>query len=97
MEPAPNNAFLSGRSKMDNSMDSQSQKSMKFNVVLEAAKEGGFVATCVEVPSAISQGETEQEALDNVADAIQSILELRRIDARRAAALGHLRTVEVNA
>lgn len=78
-------------------MEGQSPTSMKFTVVLEAAKEGGFVATCVEVPGAISQGQTEQETLDNVTDAIQSILELRRHDARKAAALGHLRTVEVNA
>lgn len=56
---------------------------MKFTATLEPAPEGGFTAQCVEVPGAISQGETEAEALDNVADAIALILETRRNQAQR--------------
>lgn len=35
--------------------------------------DGGYVAQCVEWPGAISQGDTEAEALDNLADAVDAI------------------------
>ncbi len=39
-------------------------------------EEGGYTVTCKEIPAAISQGETIQEALDNIADAIELCLEV---------------------
>jgi predicted RNase H-like HicB family nuclease len=39
--------------------------------------DGGFVADCPQLPGAMSQGETEQEALENLADAVDGILYLR--------------------
>jgi predicted RNase H-like HicB family nuclease len=38
-------------------------------------EEGGYTVACKEIPTAISQGETIQEALDNIADAIALCLE----------------------
>lgn len=72
---------------------------MQLTVLLEEAPEGGFTATCVEIPGAISEGETQEEALENVADAIRMILEVRRSEAKETAARthSHLETVEVNA
>jgi predicted RNase H-like HicB family nuclease len=72
---------------------------MKFTVVLEEAAEGGYVVQCVEIPGAISQGDTVDEALANVADAIKEILSVRRADAQRVAKVSHgtLTTVEVDA
>jgi predicted RNase H-like HicB family nuclease len=72
---------------------------MKFHVVLEPQPEGGFTAACVEIPGAISEGETEEEALENVSDAIQMILVHRRADAEATARREHalLRTVDVDA
>ena len=32
---------------------------------------GGFTVTCKEIPQAISKGETEAEALDNITDAVE--------------------------
>lgn len=46
-----------------------SRMNMKFHVMLEPQPEGGFTATCVGIPGAICEGETE--ALDNVLDAIR--------------------------
>lgn len=46
----------------------------KFTVVLEAAEEGGYIATCLELPVA-SQGETREEALNNIKEAIEGYLE----------------------
>lgn len=49
----------------------------QFTVVLTPdLEEGGFTMTCREIPAVISQGETEQEALDNILDAIELCLEV---------------------
>ncbi len=37
--------------------------------------EGGFWATCLEVPGANGQGQTREECLDNLKQAIQLLLE----------------------
>lgn len=36
--------------------------------------DGGWVAECIDLPGCMSQGETEQEALDNIRDAIEETL-----------------------
>lgn len=51
---------------------------MKYTVVLEPQEEGGFTVQCVELPGAISQGETKEEALINIKEAIELILEVQR-------------------
>lgn len=68
---------------------------MTFQVVLEENPEGGFTATCVEIPGAISQGESSEEALHNVREAIELILDVRRKAAREGT--GRLASVDVNA
>ena len=40
--------------------------------------EGGFWATCLEVPGANGQGETKEECLGNLREAIPLILETER-------------------
>jgi len=48
----------------------------EFTAVLKPdLEDGGYTITCKEIPAAISQGETIQEALDNLADAIELCLE----------------------
>lgn len=70
----------------------------EYHVVLEEQPEGGFTVQCVEVPGAISQGETEDEALENIKDAIRGILEVRRAKARSSLGPGSsVRTVDVDA
>jgi len=47
-----------------------------FTVVLTPdLEDGGFTVQCQEEPAAISHGETEQEALDNIIDALELCLE----------------------
>lgn len=43
---------------------------MSFAVVLEKNDEGGWTATCPILPGCISEGETREEALRNIRDAI---------------------------
>lgn len=50
--------------------------SMKYMVILEPQEEGGFTARCVELPGAISEGETMTEALQNIREAANLICEV---------------------
>ncbi len=48
----------------------------QFTVILTPdLEDGGFTVQCKEEPAAISQGETEQEALDNIAEVLEEHLE----------------------
>ena len=49
---------------------------MKYAAVLEPQEEGGFAVRCVEIPGAISQGETREEALANIKEAIELVLDV---------------------
>lgn len=49
-----------------------------FTVVFEKAAEGGYCVFVEELPGAISQGETIEEARENIKDAIELILEVNR-------------------
>jgi predicted RNase H-like HicB family nuclease len=48
----------------------------KFTVLLEPAEEGGFIVKSVELPVA-TQGETKEEALSNIKEAIEGYLEVK--------------------
>ena len=50
---------------------------MKFIVTIERDEDGMFVVECPSVPGCVSQGKTEQEADENIKDAIKQCLEVR--------------------
>lgn len=50
---------------------------MKLIVTLERDETGAVVAECPAIPGCVSQGKTEDEALDNIREAIQACLEAR--------------------
>ena len=49
---------------------------LKFTGLLESAEEGGFVIKCIELPVA-TEGETKEEALANLKEAIEEYIEVR--------------------
>ena len=49
-----------------------------FKAIIEAGEDGYFVAKCIEIPEAISQGKTKEEALKNIREAIEAVLEWRQ-------------------
>jgi predicted RNase H-like HicB family nuclease len=51
---------------------------MKLSAVFEPAKEGGYTCFVEEIPAAISQGETLEEAKANLADAVKLVLQCQR-------------------
>ncbi|CAN5673295.1 hypothetical protein BH24ACT21_BH24ACT21_02390 [soil metagenome] len=55
----------------------------KYTAVFERGEDGWWVASCLEIPEAITQGETIEEARENLKDAIQLVLEVRREDGEK--------------
>jgi len=55
----------------------------EFTAIIEEAPEGGYWAICPEIPGANGQGETIEEAKNNLKEAIELILEDRREDILR--------------
>jgi predicted RNase H-like HicB family nuclease len=55
----------------------------KFSAIVHRGEpdEGGFWATCVEVPGANGQGETREECLASLARAVSELLALSRAEA----------------
>ncbi|NCO66655.1 MAG: HicB family protein [Candidatus Aquicultor secundus] len=47
---------------------------MKYLVYLEPQPEGGYTVTVPALPGCISEGETKEEALENVKDAIEGYI-----------------------
>lgn len=52
--------------------------SRKFDVELTIGEDGWWVVECPSLPGCVSQGRTEEEALENIKEAIQACLEVRR-------------------
>ena len=48
---------------------------MKFRVLLEPSPDGGFTALVPSLPGCLSEGDTREEALDNIREAIELYLE----------------------
>lgn len=48
---------------------------MKLKIVLEPSEEGGFTAVVPALPGCISEGESREEALANIREAIDLYLE----------------------
>ena len=50
---------------------------MRFIVTMERDETGVFVMECPSIPGCVSQGDTEEEALANIREAIRDCLEVR--------------------
>ena len=48
-----------------------------FHVTLDRDEDGAWIVECPSIPDCLSQGKTEEEALENVKDAISLCLEVR--------------------
>ena len=55
----------------------------ELTAIIEKAPEGGFWAICPEVPGANGQGETVEEAKENLREAVALILKDRLEDIKR--------------
>ncbi|OGP63122.1 MAG: hypothetical protein A2169_09840 [Deltaproteobacteria bacterium RBG_13_47_9] len=48
---------------------------MKLKIILEPSEEGGYTAIVPSLPGCISEGDTKEEALKNIREAIELYLE----------------------
>jgi predicted RNase H-like HicB family nuclease len=49
---------------------------MKLKVLISEGEDGWLVVECSSIPGCISQGKNQQEALDNIKEAIEGCLEV---------------------
>jgi len=50
---------------------------MQFNVTIDRDEDGIWVVECPSIPGCVSQGQTKDEALANIQDAIRACLQVR--------------------
>jgi predicted RNase H-like HicB family nuclease len=50
---------------------------MRFNVTIDRDEDGIWIVECPSIPGCVSQGQTKQQALENIKDAISGCLEVR--------------------
>ena len=50
---------------------------MKFNVTIDRDEDGVWIVECPSIPGCVSQGQTKEEALENIKEAITLCLEVR--------------------
>lgn len=50
---------------------------MKFNITLDRDEDGMGIVECPAIPGCVSQGETKDEALENIKDAIGLCVQVR--------------------
>jgi len=50
---------------------------MKFVITLFQDEDGMFITECPSIPGCVSQGKSEQEAVENIHEAIKECLEVR--------------------
>jgi len=48
---------------------------MEFEIVLKKAEEGGFLVSCPAISGCMSEGETKEEAIENIKEAIEGCIE----------------------
>jgi len=63
----------------------------EFTAIIDEAPEGGYWAICPEIPGANGQGETKEEAKENLREAIALLFEDRLEDSLRGLASGAVR------
>lgn len=55
---------------------------MKYTVILEPQEEGGFTVTVPALPGCVSEGETREEAIRNIREAIELYIEVLKEDGK---------------
>lgn len=53
-----------------------------YHVKIKKGRDGYYVAQCKELPAAITQGKTRKEAMENIKEAIELVLEDMKAEVR---------------
>lgn len=68
---------------------------MQYTILIMPQEEGGYTVQCLELPGAISEGETVEEALDSITEAIELLLDVLRDDMKDKLALSTTRITRI--
>lgn len=68
---------------------------MKYTIILEKEEEGGYSAQCLKLTCVISQGESKEEAINNIKEAIEAVLEVFNQKIKGLSKVVEISTVEV--
>jgi predicted RNase H-like HicB family nuclease len=68
---------------------------MVYKVILEHAEEGGFTVYCPALPGCISEGDTREEAVANIQEAVRLYLRALERENQMLADKGEVEIVEV--
>lgn len=68
---------------------------MKYTIILEKEEEGGYSVQCLELPGAISQGESKEEAIENIKIAIELVLQTIEQETKRLSKNTEISKVEL--
>ena len=77
---------------MDSIGESEEVKA-ELTAIIHPAPEGGYWAVCPEVPGANGQGESIEEAQDNLKEAVRLVLEDRLAEMQRSLPKNAIRTI----
>jgi predicted RNase H-like HicB family nuclease len=69
---------------------------LKYTIILEKEEVGGYSAQCLELPGAISQGESKEGTLKNMKEAIEAVLEVLNLELKGLREVAEISTVEVS-
>ena len=69
---------------------------MEYTIILEKEDEGGYSAQCLELPGAISQGDTKEETIENMKIAIGAVLEVLNQEVDRLGKKTEISKVEIS-
>jgi len=50
---------------------------MKFNVTIDRDEDGVWIVECPSIPGCVSQGQTKEQAIESIKDAIAACLQVR--------------------
>jgi predicted RNase H-like HicB family nuclease len=57
---------------------------IKFNITIQRDEDGRYVAECTDLPGCLSEGETLEESIENISEAINGCLKSRlKIDGEK--------------
>jgi predicted RNase H-like HicB family nuclease len=56
---------------------------MNYTAIIRKTDDGWYAARCAQIPEAITQGRTIREVQDNLADAIDLVLQMKKEQTRK--------------
>ena len=57
---------------------------MEYTAIIKKAKSGKYIAQCEQLPAALTQGDTIEEAMENLKDAIELVIETEKKETQKS-------------